>query len=589
MKRDLKWFLVGALAMLLIGASFYDGPYPLLTREAFNTAQFSFVNDTNVSIKSGVTLTNADIRWQSGAFATTLNGDGAGGARFTSTDLGGDVFTIDNAGNVDLPFSVRIGVATANTVALFGPSKFIQSQANGTGALTNNGSGTFGWFPNYITASSLDGYGFIFGATNYGSTIGRGSNFVMAIGTNLTMAATNQSAAGGTNFVKLDTVQGITTASQPVFAGGTFNGTVISGQHEPLADISYDLGTTDKRWLNGWIKSLHVDEVNGGWVASTAITNTGSFTNGGSANFADAVTNWSTLLNKGAVANESTVTNTGAINTAGVETNWTDVYMKANATIAANTANTLPYAVPDMALGLTNSSGGTRYLTFMPDFTRRKWSMFMTYGSGAIFFLEAAAANSGTLSYESPTTNSWWCTLFTTASGANSDSGPNSAGTATWFPGKNIDWNWLGKLGRLGTNQVRHWIGLTSTTPANMNSTDSPTTRHVAAVRASPTTNQAADVNWTFVTCDGSACTATPSIVALSTNITHLRIVEDYANARWLLFINGSIAATNSANLPTAAMGSVSSCRNLVGVTQYIGVYDYWCSDADKNALKEYP
>lgn len=85
---------------------------------------------------------------------------------------------------------------------------------NGTGQYVIIGGGAVG--PTGATGAA-GSMGISLQATNFGSTIGSGSNLVVIVESNLTMFATNTPTAGGTNSIKFNTAQPITTTSEPTF------------------------------------------------------------------------------------------------------------------------------------------------------------------------------------------------------------------------------------------------------------------------------------------------------------------------------------------------------------------------------------
>lgn len=159
----------------------------------FNANQFTVVNGTNINISSGALVTNLAMFGNStwGGGLSTLQSDGSldinlmsqlfadGTANFAS---GGFFIAADGSASIGVgPFIqlsaggdstfmagvnwfngasslvndglIFLGPLTANTLLSLDASKKTASVPNGSGILTNNGSGVFGWFP--PTANAL--------------------------------------------------------------------------------------------------------------------------------------------------------------------------------------------------------------------------------------------------------------------------------------------------------------------------------------------------------------------------------------------------------------------------------------------------
>ena len=146
--------------------------------------------------------------------------------------------------------------------------------------------------------------------------------------------------------------------------------------------------------------------------------------------------------------------------------------------------------------------------------------------------------------------------------------GGDAAGTACGLLGSTttdpVYANWSADTAfRIKTGPVitsrRDWIGWTNA-GASIDATNTPTTYRVAAFRYS---TGVPDTNWMAVTCDGAACTYTDTGVAVATStIVTMRIVFNAAtNVKF--YLNGTLVATNTANLPTATTALAAVVRGI--------------------------
>ena len=93
----------------------------------------------------------------------------------------------------------------------------------------------------------------------------------------------------------------------------------------------------------------------------------------------------------------------------------------------------------------------------------------------------------------------------------------------------------------------RIWIGMMST---SLDAVQDPTTQHVAAFRYDTTADGTAF--WRTVTCDGSTANVTTTTVAIAAASYYvLRIVLRSGSVKF--YINGTLAATHTTNLPTTS------------------------------------
>jgi hypothetical protein len=96
---------------------------------------------------------------------------------------------------------------------------------------------------------------------------------------------------------------------------------------------------------------------------------------------------------------------------------------------------------------------------------------------------------------------------------------------------------------------VRYWVGMFSNDPTSGGS--NPSGYDLAALRFD---TSAGDTNWMCCTKDATTLTATSSGVAPAANTAYtFRIEQDASEARF--YINGSLVATITTNLPTSSTG----------------------------------
>lgn len=268
-----------------------------------------------------------------------------------------------------------------------------------------------------------------------------------------------------------------------------------------------------------------------------------------------------------------TATNTATGN--GTNTAWLDLPQSVNTNASPQFLNEMIHVDLMLAKGasnrlstqksrawmLTNFLGGYgAWQTVTPMPVRRQW--FYAYdrqnGVGAIGLGDVSSI--GSLNNVNCTTNAWPQWSYATGSSITSN-GIQGNSLNVLFPGKNIFFATEGRVSLITTQ--RTWIGLTSGTSVSMGNTDTPTTLSVAALRLS---SSAAGLltNWSLVTCDGSGCTATDGPISLTTTNRHVfEVMEDRANVRWLAYIDGTAVATNTGNLPIAAMQPIMMITSL--------------------------
>jgi hypothetical protein len=114
---------------------------------------------------------------------------------------------------------------------------------------------------------------------------------------------------------------------------------------------------------------------------------------------------------------------------------------------------------------------------------------------------------------------------------------------------------------------TRLWAGLTSAELATLAA--DPTTQHVAAFRYD--TGLDGTAFWRCVTAGGSAATVTTSTVAIAANTSYeLKIEVDSAGTAVRFYVNGTLAATHTTNLPTTstALGYTVRLRTLAAAAR---------------------
>lgn len=121
------------------------------------------------------------------------------------------------------------------------------------------------------------------------------------------------------------------------------------------------------------------------------------------------------------------------------------------------------------------------------------------------------------------------------------------------YPNWGGDTSYRIKSSGLSTSQ-RIWVGWTN---VSIDSSDTPTIRHVAAFRYS---TSAADANWQAVTCNAApGCTVTDTgvVFATSTKYTFRIVFNGSTNVKF--YIDGSLVATSTTTLPgpTTALGYI--------------------------------
>jgi len=253
-----------------------DGTGSTMTMQAIAGTNYTDV----ATIQAGTSDLTATVRSSFGlqtfASANAAAGNGNGEAMFklkttlpTITNIyfldfqtnSISVFRVDEYGNI---FNKRL---TPSTVLVANSTTNIASLANGTGALTNNGSGTLGWLSltNFGGTSAANTNAIISVLTNQ-TAVGVGTNLNFIAGAGIQILATNLTGAGGTNTLAISaTTQPPSAALTNVAAGA--NITNIS--HSPLQAGEIAI-TNGGLGLDRGLKSL---------MASTMITLTDEGTN----------------------------------------------------------------------------------------------------------------------------------------------------------------------------------------------------------------------------------------------------------------------------------------------------------------------
>lgn len=328
---------------------------------------------------------------------------------------------------------------------------------------------------------------------------------------------------------------------------------------------------------------------NGFWIAlDTSITNglattnyVNVITNGlATTNYVNTVTNGLVMQS---VTNGLATTN--YVNDSGVVvSNGAIIYAMSVTNVGFLRTNSNPIAilgnstnnVPDtktMALVKTNEAGGSMWLSVMPVLSRRRLSYALPNGGG-VSSIGENAASTGSAGNVNATSNNWAEITHTTSASANADAGISGAGNVNTRPGLgNIYGAFVGRISQTSTQRTQ--IGFTSTTLALQNASDALTTASTALIRYSTT---AGDTNWSFVTCDGTACTTTVgNLTTVNTNRHVWEIREERDNLRWIAYIDGVPLATNTANLPIAPMQYMFGTRTLENVAKVQRLEIYYC------------
>jgi hypothetical protein len=112
---------------------------------------------TALAINNGANLTNIFQAWGSNAVTGVISNLNGGAVQISATP-GSTSIIVDNDG-VTVSGGLKNTAFTPNTIVKANGSSYAVSIPNGSGALTNNGSGVFGWYPGFLDSVSNDWLG----------------------------------------------------------------------------------------------------------------------------------------------------------------------------------------------------------------------------------------------------------------------------------------------------------------------------------------------------------------------------------------------------------------------------------------------
>jgi hypothetical protein len=195
----------------------------------------------------------------------------------------------------------------------------------------------------------------------------------------------------------------------------------------------------------------------------------------------------------------------------------------------------------------------------------REVGEFRAYGTAGIGTLfELATLLGSTATSTDPDSTHGSSDTYTTAATVGKTNG--FFGNNWYYPGRNGYWSLLVTI---CTNGAYYFVGASS---SPNNDTRWNVSYQHAGFRFDPQT----DTCWQFITGAGSANTVTScgniGAAAARTNHVFLEWIEDSANSRIVGYIDGLPCATNTANLPTATMGTLVSVGTYVAAGTAIRV-----------------
>lgn len=211
----------------------------------------------------------------------------------------------------------------------------------------------------------------------------------------------------------------------------------------------------------------------------------------------------------------------------------------------AATSNTGDFAAASHTHSASEITSGTFAFVLQP--VRRVWRWMHDNGDDAWTTVGAStgvsAVGTGTISSVDTTSGAW--ELCQTGTTIGDVSGRSSAATVvqrSWSPG------FAGRyLTGASITNLRLWIGLSDSDMSGVSG--SPTTQHVAMLRYDTAVDGTAF--WRCVTGDGAAATVTTSTIAITNSSAYdVVIVTDDSVPNVKFYINGTLAATHTTNLP---------------------------------------
>jgi hypothetical protein len=545
----------------------------------------SFVLDTSLAKTVGnlFEIKNDGVTQLSLAYNGTL------GATFYSS---GDIL-IDGIAN-----TIFNNAWSADSLAYIDSGKILQPFPQGTGALTNNGSGGLGWSTDILNLNSSNSIfsSILTASNNIRLQLDNKVDELNGIATNLnTFGLTNQ---GPVNFSGLVTNHGAYTGKGQTriwdnfFVGAA--GADLFKVDASIGNLEIIRGVTDYIWPAAHGSGALTNDGAGilGWLpfptsGGAGVTVSSNTTSSGFISATNlAFFNFPLFTNANGNISIGNTFDIASLNGFGTNINlYGDTIINSNITVTANITPLTPNT-KTLALVATNTSGGGRWLSVSPNISRRRWGLYCAAG-GSISAINDQAASTGSPANSQAVTNAWPFSTYTTAATANNDVGISAGNVNTYFAGKDCYFSGLFRISQTSTQ--RCWIGFTSTTLAAINATDTPTTTSTAAIRFS---TAAANTNWCFVTCDTSACTVTVGTLTTVTTNRHLiEIREDRANSRWVAYMDSVPLATNAANLPIGSMQPVLSVRTLENVAKSIAFEVFYGEQDNRKdgAIVSYP
>jgi hypothetical protein len=203
------------------------------------------------------------------------------------------------------------------------------------------------------------------------------------------------------------------------------------------------------------------------------------------------------------------------------------------------------------------TNGGTGYGSIYASYPRRVFGAHKTPGTGATLTAVGGTPThtlSGTASNVSDSTGHYVQLSADTATAgidiATTEVTKTENGPIVTFVIK------TGAVLPIATERL--WVGMAS---ASLAAADSPTGAHVMAFRYAPTVD--ATAFWRVVTNDGGADTGTETTTtsAIAVSTRYVLMIDATNSASIAFYVNGTLVATHTTNLPTATQALGTACH----------------------------
>lgn len=578
---------VGTLVPTNITGPVFSVPMPFVGSNGAGAFGFSYNGGSLTNIQSSA-ISNLRTQWSVSditnagnlAYSNSIkvaNVSDAGTAAYSNATA---FFLASQAGNLAYSNSIKVAnITDAGTLA------YSNATPNAAGALTNNGTGTKGWYSGYAPLDAANVF--------------TGSNFVNNTIESIQHGVTTNAWSGPTNDIDLSIERVDYVTTTPLKVTGFINkptkfehSVVLTVSNSTAVDkimylptgVTTDDGQSSYTVTNQSLRifSFRYSPVN----YTNAVSR--QFPGGSSGGGSGTVTSVALAAPAEFTVSGSPVTGAGTLT-------FTKANQSANNIYAgpASGAAAVPTFRAAVALDVTTNAASTGSIVYSPDgtllanlaqptvaanlgsrprvpatqgsalqmlpvsqFGTRRVAYWYPVASPTLTAVGEAVTIAGTAPAQINATSTAHRLLeyFTPAANNNTNAVSTSSGCES--PSTHSgNYTFVCQVTNAsGGTGYRMWVGLSSSTFDTIASTETNTARNVIAFLGS-TTNWA---NWQFATCDGNSSdwTFTDTGVALSTAVTNFQVIINGTGAAInsaVGVLNGNVVATNTAHLPAMA------------------------------------